>query len=86
MSRPALGRGGVRNSPQSLRGRGRGTPIHHNAVHESHITTVGVRRPGYGKTGKPMQVTANYFKTTIPEDVIHHYDGSFCRVRFDSQN
>lgn len=79
MSRPFLGRGGVRNNPsgsQAKRGRGRGTPIQHSAELESHIKTVGVRRPGFGVSGKPIKVIANYFRTTIPEKVIHHYDGS----------
>ncbi|KAJ3570209.1 hypothetical protein NP233_g4554 [Leucocoprinus birnbaumii] len=90
MSRPFLGRGGARNSPQSLRGRGRGatTTVQHNATLDSHVTTVGVKRPGFGMAGKPMQVTANFFKTTIPEDIIHQYDGlffSYMRI-FDATN
>lgn len=79
MSRPFLSRGGVRNTPaapQTKRGRGLGTPIQHNVEHESHVATVGVRRPGFGVAGKPIRVTANYFRTTIPDRVIHHYDGS----------
>jgi len=75
MPNPVLSRGGARNTPQSLRGYGYDTPLQHDATHRSHITTVGVRRLGFGKAGKPMQVTANLFKTTIPNCVIHQYDG-----------
>lgn len=74
MSRPFLGRGGARNTAQSRRGQTGGTPVQHGAMYESHINTVGVKRPGFGVAGKPMQVTANFFKTTIPERIIHHYD------------
>lgn len=85
MSRPFLGPGGVRNNPatpQAKRGRGQGTPIEHNAAHESHVSTVGVKRPGYGISGKKIQIRANYFRTTIPDHVIHHYDGWFFRYSF----
>jgi len=75
MPSPVLGRGAAHNSPQSLRDHGHDTPLQHIATHRSHISTVGVRRPGFGKAGKPMQVTANLFKTTIPNCVIYHYDG-----------
>jgi len=83
MPNPVLSRGGARNTPQSLHGHGHGTPLQHVATHMSHITTVGVRRPGFGKAGKPMQVTANLFKTTMPNRVIYHYDGlSSCIYTF----
>lgn len=77
MPNPVISRGGARNTPQPLRGQGRGTPLQHAATYESHINAVGVRRPGFGVAGKAMQVTANFFKTTAPKRVIHHYDGSF---------
>ncbi|KAG6829598.1 hypothetical protein H0H92_004067 [Tricholoma furcatifolium] len=62
------------------RGRGRGPGrggaqlIAHNATPASHITTIGVRRPGYGTGGKPVSIWVNSFETTIPEGIIHHYD------------
>ena len=78
-----LSRGGAHNTLQSLRGYGCDTPPQHVATHRSHITTVGVMRPGFGKAGKPMQVTVNLFKTTIPNCVIHQYDGlSSCIYTF----
>ncbi|KAF9446932.1 Piwi-domain-containing protein [Macrolepiota fuliginosa MF-IS2] len=89
MSRPFLGRGGVRNppvTPQAKRGRGRGTPIQHSAEHESHVITVGVKRPGFGVAGKHIKITANYFRTTIPDRVIHHYDvGTFIFITPDEK-
>lgn len=66
------------------RGRGRGgTPIswgssasnNPNAPQISnHVTTVGVKRPAYGVSGRPIAVYANCFETTIPEKTIYHYD------------
>ncbi|KAG6825821.1 hypothetical protein H0H93_000261, partial [Arthromyces matolae] len=62
----------------SLRGKPRGPQrVAHNAVHNSHITTVGVRRPGYAKDGRAQDIYVNFFPTTIPEDIIHHYDDFF---------
>ncbi|KAL9712927.1 hypothetical protein Ac2012v2_004167 [Leucoagaricus gongylophorus] len=74
MPNPVISQGGARNTPQPLRGQGRGTPLQHAATYESHINAVGVKRPGFGVAGKAMQVTANFFKTTAPKRVIHHYD------------
>lgn len=79
MPNPVISRGGARNTPQPLRGQG--TPLQHAATYESHINAVGVRRPGFGVAGKAMQVTANFFKTTAPKRVIHHYDDSFLYIR-----
>jgi len=81
MSRPALGRGGVRGggpaagSLLARRGRGRGQTIQHGAQFDSHITTIGVRRPGFGVAGKKIQIKSNFFRTSIPERIIYHYDG-----------
>jgi eukaryotic translation initiation factor 2C len=43
----------------------------------SHITTVGVPRPGYGAEGQQVVITINAFQTTIPDSRIFHYDGQF---------
>ncbi|CAK5272548.1 unnamed protein product [Mycena citricolor] len=40
----------------------------------AHITTVGARRPDYGKSGRPINIATNLFKVDIPEGSIHHYD------------
>ena len=54
----------------------------------SHITTVGVKRPNFGTGGRELPIYANSFVTTIPEGVIHHYDGKleimvkFCALIF----
>lgn len=41
----------------------------------AHVTTVGVRRPDYGTSGRPMQVFVNSFVANIPDGIIYHYDG-----------
>ena len=41
----------------------------------AHITTVGVMRPNFGTGGRELPIFVNSFQTTIPEGVIHHYDG-----------
>jgi hypothetical protein len=54
----------------------------------SHITTIGVRRPGFGTAGKPFEVFTNHFACEIPETVIHHYDGNcllFVATRFSDR-
>jgi eukaryotic translation initiation factor 2C len=36
---------------------------------------VGVKRPGYGTAGRAVTVYSNFFRISLPESVIHHYDG-----------
>ena len=74
---PARGRGG---GPPS-RGGGRGgppsaAPTGFLPSRSSHITTVGVRRPDFGSSGKPLGVYVNSFETKIPDIIIYHYDGA----------
>lgn len=40
-----------------------------------HITTVGVKRRGYGTSGRALTVLTNHFPVTIPNAIISHYDG-----------
>ena len=66
---PARGsRGGARG------GRG-ASPLFGLPSAGSHITTVGVKRPNFGTGGRELPIFVNSFVTTIPEGVIHHYDG-----------
>ncbi|KAG6917905.1 hypothetical protein DXG01_000514 [Tephrocybe rancida] len=66
----------VRGRGGSARGGGRGgsTQVAHSVMPSSHITTVGVKRPGYGSGGRPLPIFVNSFATSIPEGIIHHYD------------
>lgn len=41
----------------------------------AHVETTGVKRPGYGKAGRPITVNVNHFVCTIPDGTIFHYDG-----------
>lgn len=43
----------------------------------THITTVGVQRPNFGTGGTSLPIFVNAFETSIPEGIIHHYDGIF---------
>lgn len=43
----------------------------------AHVTTIGVRRPAWGSAGRGTTVSTNHFPVTIPDQVIHHYDGEF---------
>lgn len=42
----------------------------------SHITTIGVKRSDFGRSGRAIEVFTNHFKVKIPENNIHHYDGA----------
>ncbi|KAJ7490839.1 argonaute-like protein [Mycena latifolia] len=64
---PRGGRGG----PPTGGGRG-GQPAHQPPA--AHVTTVGVRRPDYGSSGKPITINVNSFNATIPDGSIYHYD------------
>lgn len=39
-----------------------------------HVTTVGVKRPGFGKVGRATTVIVNHFPCKIPTSTIYHYD------------
>ncbi|KAJ7758252.1 argonaute-like protein [Mycena metata] len=69
------------------RGRNRGAPGGSSAARgllqpanqpleapPAHITTVGVRRPGFGRAGKTIPINVNSFTAQIPEGFIFHYD------------
>ncbi|KAJ6562409.1 argonaute-like protein [Mycena capillaripes] len=55
-------------------GRAPLAPAAHQSAPE-HITTVGVRRPGYGSVGKVIKINVNSFTAEIPDASIYHYDG-----------
>jgi hypothetical protein len=43
----------------------------------AHITTVGVKRPSFGTSGRVVKVKVNAFEATVPQTNIRHYDGEF---------
>jgi len=67
------GRGGT--GPRGGRGGGGGLLTVGLPSAGSHITTVGVKRPNFGTGGRALPIFVNSFVTTIPEGIIHHYDG-----------
>ncbi|KZV61782.1 Piwi-domain-containing protein [Peniophora sp. CONT] len=42
----------------------------------SSVSSVGVKRPGYGSMGRPLSIITNHFATDIPDSTIYHYDVS----------
>lgn len=72
------GRGGPRGGPPPRGGPTRGGAVHAPtgpaALPGSHVQAVGVKRPGYGTAGRAVTVYSNFFKISLPESVIHHYD------------
>ncbi|KAG1790006.1 uncharacterized protein HD556DRAFT_756886 [Suillus plorans] len=73
------GRGGPRGGPPPRGGPAGGRTVHAPtgpaALPGSHVQAVGVKRPGYGTAGRAVTVFSNFFKISLPESVIHHYDG-----------
>ncbi|KAF7353951.1 Protein argonaute-2 [Mycena venus] len=69
------GRGAARGG-RGGSGGGRGPPAPQPAHQQAaaHITTVGVRRPDFGSSGRLMPLHVNSFRTTIPDGLIYHYD------------
>ncbi|KAJ7443877.1 argonaute-like protein [Mycena galericulata] len=71
------GGGGSRGGGGGSRGGGRGRGGEPQLAHPtpaSHITTVAVRRPGYGSSGISIPINVNSFVATIPDGFIFHYD------------
>jgi len=76
----------------AARGRGRGAPPPRGGAASrgggaargggpafylsEHVTTIGVRKPGYGREGRPFQVSTNHFAASVTEQTISHYDGA----------
>ncbi|KAG5651697.1 hypothetical protein H0H81_007756 [Sphagnurus paluster] len=72
---PRGGRGGGR-PPRGARGGGAGrgaSPVGLPSI-GANVQTVGVKRPGYGTAGRPIAVRTNSYVTSIPEEIIRHYD------------
>jgi eukaryotic translation initiation factor 2C len=42
----------------------------------AHVQTIGVKKPGYGREGRPFSVVTNHFAAQITDNIISHYDGS----------
>lgn len=79
---PAIrgGRGGATGGRGGAGGRGGGATGAVNGQHvlpADHVTTIGVKRREFGRGGRPMSVQVNYYETSVPNNIIHHYDGMF---------
>jgi eukaryotic translation initiation factor 2C len=48
-----------------------------------HIETIGVRKRGYGREGRPVEVSTNHFAVKILGNMIVHYDGQLCPNLFN---
>ncbi|TBU42174.1 argonaute-like protein [Dichomitus squalens] len=85
------GRGSAQGDPSGAsdrsgsRSRGRATGISADVSRISasrmpdiseHISTIGVRRPSYGESGRHLVVWTNHYEVKIPEANIYHYDGA----------
>jgi eukaryotic translation initiation factor 2C len=77
LSRGGPGRGGP---PPTAGGAGRGAQL----ALAQHVQAIGVKKPGYGREGRPFQVFTNHFGAEISENIISHYDGQLSHTRFDS--
>ncbi|KAG6333722.1 hypothetical protein ID866_5365 [Astraeus odoratus] len=66
------GRGGRGMPPPAATGGTSAAPS--TVLPEAHVQAVGVRRSGYGKAGRPITVTSNFFNISLPKGNIHHYD------------
>ncbi|KAJ4494682.1 argonaute-like protein [Lentinula edodes] len=40
----------------------------------NHVTTIGVKRTAFGSSGRPLPIFVNVFETTLPQNIIFHYD------------
>ena len=39
------------------------------------VKAIGVKRPGHGNAGRPLEIITNHFATDVPDGKIYHYDG-----------
>ncbi|CAE6431878.1 unnamed protein product [Rhizoctonia solani] len=69
------GRGGSAIGAAAPAGAGRGGATSAApAGPASHVTTIGVKRPAFGKSGRAITVITNHFPCKIPTGIIYHYD------------
>ena len=76
------GAGRGAGGPGGSTGGTAGTASTAGAAAPSHVGTVGVKRPGYGKAGRPTTVLVNHFVCTIPTGTIFHYDSTSINNKF----
>lgn len=69
---PPPGRGG----PPGSAGRGIAAP----PLLPDHVQAIGVKKPGYGREGRPFQVFTNHFGATITDQIMSHYDGKLRHI------
>ncbi|KAH9045386.1 argonaute-like protein [Lactarius pseudohatsudake] len=75
------GRGG-RGGGDRGGGRGGGDPIptsggpavQRSLIPAAHVKAIGVKRPGQGTGGRPIEVFTNNFATELDQGTIYHYD------------
>ena len=48
----------------------------------AHVQTVGVKRPGFGSSGRAVKVYTNHYEVQVPNDTICHYDGTSLLLLF----
>ena len=73
---PGRGGGTARGGGPAIRGgRGGAQAVATGLTIGRDVQTIGVVRPGLGRSGRQIKVYTNHFKTSIPEGNIHHYDG-----------
>ena len=65
-------RGGAPRGGGAARGGGRP-----QFTISDHVQTIGVRKPEYGREGRPFQVFTNHFAASVTDQTISHYDGMF---------
>ncbi|KAI9448014.1 argonaute-like protein [Lactarius indigo] len=68
---------------ESGRGRGgrggrgggdRGPAVQRSLIPAAHVEAIGVKRPGQGTGGRPIEVFTNNFATELDQGTIYHYD------------
>ncbi|KAH9006800.1 argonaute-like protein [Lactarius hatsudake] len=74
---PRGGRGGPpqRGGPPSRAIPTTGGPaVQRSLIPAAHVTAIGVKRPGQGTGGRPIEVFTNNFATELDQGTIYHYD------------
>ncbi|KAH9035274.1 argonaute-like protein [Lactarius hengduanensis] len=76
------GRGGGRGGPPQQRGgpptraipTSGGPAVQRFQIPAAHVEAIGVKRPGQGTGGRPIEVFTNNFATELDQGTIYHYD------------
>ncbi|KAI9467034.1 argonaute-like protein [Lactarius psammicola] len=71
---PQSGGSPTRSTPIPVSG---GPAVQRSLIPAAHVSAIGVKRPGQGTSGRPIEVFTNNIAIELNQGTIYHYDGMY---------